>query len=220
MKRKITFTLSEVLITLVIVGIVAAITVPLIYTSYQKEATVQKLKKSYAAVCDLVKLSELDNGPLATWEFDSTYNSYGVNSDFFKKYFEPYIITSKKYGAHSPDRVSYPVNNIDGQTANNILVWYVLADGTGLTMFSNGTYYCWILIDINASNPPNRLGKDIFMLDIYRNGKVRFWGDTYNNFINVFGYACKKGSGYQYAGGSCGAWIQAAGWKIPNGYPW
>ena len=32
------FTLSEVLITLVIIGVVAAITVPILHSSYQKEA--------------------------------------------------------------------------------------------------------------------------------------------------------------------------------------
>ena len=212
------------MITLVIIGIIAAITVPLIYASYTKEVTVQKLKKAYIAVCDIVKLSELDNGPLKDWEFDTEYSSYGVNSDFFKKYFEPYIIASQKYGTLSPERVSYPVNNIDGQSVNNILVWYVLADGTGLTMFSAGasvgTKYCWVFIDINASNPPNRLGKDIFMLDIQRKKQVIFWGKSVKDYTTGFGYACKKGTSYQYAGGYCGAWIQAAGWKIPEGYPW
>ena len=217
MSRK-SFTLYEILISNVIIGIIAAITIPLIYTNYIKEVTVQKLKKGFASVCDIVKLSELDNGPLKDWEFDTAYNQNGVDSDFFKKYFEPYIIGTKKYGAHSPDRVEYPVNNIDGQRANNILVWYVLSDGTGLTMFSDGINYCWILIDINASNSPNRLGKDIFMLDIYRNGKVRFWGDT--NYASSTVYPCKKGTGAQYAGATCGAWIQAVGWKIPDDYPW
>ena len=189
----------------------------MIYTSYQKEVTVQKLKKSYAAVCDLVKLSELDNGPLATWEFDSLENYDGVNSEFFKRYFEPYIIKLQKYKPVDSEDF-YGIHNIDGKKAISILRWYALPDGTGITMFSNGTYYCWIFIDINASNPPNRLGKDIFMLEIQMLKKVRFWGTK--DFANAFGYACRKGTGYQYAGGYCGAWIQAAGWKIPEGYPW
>ena len=220
MKRKITFTLSEVLITLVIVGIVAAITVPLIYASYTKEVTVQKLKKAYTTVCDIIKLSELDNGPLKDWEFDTAYNQNGVDSDFFKKYFEPYIIGMKKYGTNTADKVSYPIHNIDKKRIFDNRVWYILSDGTGITTFYNGINYFWIFVDINGPNNPNNLGKDIFMLDIYRNGKVRFWGDTYKNYATERDYACKKGSSYQYAGGCCGAWIQAAGWKIPDGYPW
>ena len=204
------------MITLVVIGIIAAITVPLIYTSYQKEATVQKLKKGYSAVCEIVRLSELDNGPLSTWEFDTSYNSDGVNSEFFKKYFEPYIVGTKKYGTALNQE--YRVHNINGKKALGISHWYVLADGIGLTMFSNGTNYCWVLIDTNASNPPNRLGKDMFMLDIYRYGKVRFWGSDMN--VRDGGYSCRKGSGEHYAGGYCGAWIQAEGWKIPDGYPW
>ncbi|MBR6164001.1 type II secretion system protein [bacterium] len=40
------FTLAEVLITLVIIGVIAAITVPTLITKYQKEQTVTRLKKS------------------------------------------------------------------------------------------------------------------------------------------------------------------------------
>ena len=222
MERKKTFTLSEVLITLVIVGIVAAITVPLIYASYTKEVTVQKLKKAYVTVCEIVKLSELDNGPLKDWEFDKTTNIEGVNSDFFKKYFEPYIVGMKKYGTNTSDKVAYPVNNIDGKYIFNILTWYILSDGTSVSMFSDGTDYCWIFVDINGSNNPNSLGKDIFMLEIQRKKTVIFSGHNVKDKSNDTdrNYSCKKATGQRFAGGYCGAWIQAAGWKIPDGYPW
>ena len=45
-KMQIAFTLSEVLITLGIIGIVAAMTLPALIGNYQKHVTVNKLKKS------------------------------------------------------------------------------------------------------------------------------------------------------------------------------
>lgn len=42
------FTLSEVLITLGIIGIVAAITLPTLITNYQKKTTATRVKKAYA----------------------------------------------------------------------------------------------------------------------------------------------------------------------------
>ena len=47
-KYKKAFTLAEVLITLGIIGVVAAITIPGLITKYQKLATVVKLKKVYS----------------------------------------------------------------------------------------------------------------------------------------------------------------------------
>ncbi len=43
--KKQTFTLSEVLILLVIIGFIAAITVPVMYNTYLKQETISKLKK-------------------------------------------------------------------------------------------------------------------------------------------------------------------------------
>ena len=47
MKTKFGFTLAEVLITLGIIGVVAALTLPSLVTNYQKQVTVNKLKKFY-----------------------------------------------------------------------------------------------------------------------------------------------------------------------------
>ena len=44
------FTLAEVLITLGIIGIVAAMTLPTLIGKYQKKQTVTQLKKSYTEI--------------------------------------------------------------------------------------------------------------------------------------------------------------------------
>ena len=51
------FTLAEVLITLGIIGAVAAITIPNLMTHFQQEQTVTKLKKAYSVINQAYKSS-------------------------------------------------------------------------------------------------------------------------------------------------------------------
>lgn len=64
------FTLAEVLITLGIIGVVAAITIPSLISNYQKKSTVTQLKKTYATISNAIRLSEDENGELSGWEFE------------------------------------------------------------------------------------------------------------------------------------------------------
>lgn len=69
MKKKLAFTLAEVLITLGIIGVVAALTIPTLVQNYQKKALVTQLKKTIAV---------LDNGfklMMATEGVDTIYNT-------------------------------------------------------------------------------------------------------------------------------------------------
>lgn len=56
------FTLAEVLITLGIIGIVAALTIPTLIANYQKTQYVTGLKKAYAEANEALKLMASDNG--------------------------------------------------------------------------------------------------------------------------------------------------------------
>ena len=48
--KKLAFTLAEVLITLVIIGVVAAMTIPTLVTNADKKATATKLKVFYSKI--------------------------------------------------------------------------------------------------------------------------------------------------------------------------
>ena len=58
------FTLSEVLITLGIIGMVAALTMPAVIANYQKQETVSRLQKVYSVLSQAVKRAELSEGEL------------------------------------------------------------------------------------------------------------------------------------------------------------
>ena len=61
------FTLAEVLITLSILGIVAAISIPNLIQNYKEKSTVVKLKKVYSQLQNAFDVEEAINGPYDTW---------------------------------------------------------------------------------------------------------------------------------------------------------
>lgn len=56
------FTLSEVLITLGIIGIVAAMTLPALTAKYKKIVTATQLKKSYTTILQAFTMAQKDYG--------------------------------------------------------------------------------------------------------------------------------------------------------------
>lgn len=198
-------------------------TLPAITQKIDKQITVSKLKKSFSTLQQVIRLSEKDNGEVAEWTFPSETDYAANKSEFFKKYFEPYFKVVGKAGFHSPEHAQYRVYNIDGDGAISVLYWHILPDGTAIGMFANKPgSYIWIFIDINSKQGPNRLGKDVFMTELYRNKRlVMLWNlKERDDIINDTLYPCKKGTHIKYAGGSCGNLIEHDGWQIKDDYPW
>ena len=62
-KLKNGFTLAEVLITLGIIGVVAALTIPTLIGNYQKKEVAVRLQKMYNTIQNAISLAEEENGP-------------------------------------------------------------------------------------------------------------------------------------------------------------
>lgn len=56
------FTLAEVLITLGVIGVVAALTLPALINKYQKVVIKNRFKKAYSLVSQAIKQVEVNNG--------------------------------------------------------------------------------------------------------------------------------------------------------------
>lgn len=209
------FTLAEVLITLGIIGIVAAITMPTIITNYQKKVTVERLKSAYSLLNQAIQLSENHNGSIGEW------NLYDEQNNFFDKYILPYMNTVNKKAMFSPSK-AYAFNTIDGNPCRGGSL-RVATNGVGFIPFvSSGSNYAWIMIDINGLKGPNRLGRDVFATLLTKEKLVMGWGATNKNeIINADNYGCKKGLPIAYyAGFNCGTLIMQDGWQITSNYPW
>lgn len=61
------FTLAEVLITLGIIGVVAAMTLPTVINNYKKQVAVNKLKKFYSVMTQAIQTEEARNDSLEYW---------------------------------------------------------------------------------------------------------------------------------------------------------
>ena len=164
--KKAAFTLAEVLITLGIIGIVAAMTIPTLISKYQKKQTVTALKKAYSTVQQAILMSQNVNGPVERW--DTSLNG----KEFFAKYFADYIVSSKNFTSAELWDVAprYHLNGSDysGTTyapVSTRATHFVLSDGSLISANLNGVGEggLWIGIDVNGTKEPNTVGKDTFL---------------------------------------------------------
>ncbi len=72
MGKRAAFTLAEVLITLGIIGVVAAMTLPALITNYKEKQTVSQLKKVYSTLSQAWLMMENEYGSIDEWGMSST----------------------------------------------------------------------------------------------------------------------------------------------------
>ena len=75
------FTLAEVLITLGIIGVVAAMTMPSLIAHHRKVATASKLKKFYSTMEQAIRFGEAEYGDSNEWVKPATQKDENGNVD-------------------------------------------------------------------------------------------------------------------------------------------
>ena len=163
------FTLAEVLITLVIIGVVAALTIPTAVAYYNKEQTASQLKKFYSTMGQAISRSVVDNGYYTNWDLTGSESSQRT-IDFVNKYLFPYLQVVKKCTPTSnecwPDDVRTATNgNVHSQFSNSSATHSsaILSDGTAIYVWAGGnSSHAYIVADLNGHKPPNTIGRDIF----------------------------------------------------------
>ena len=80
------FTLAEVLITLAIIGVVAAMTIPTLISSYNKKVVETKLLRVYSVMNNAIKMSTIDNGETVNWETLDNNSTYDDVLEWYNKY--------------------------------------------------------------------------------------------------------------------------------------
>ena len=216
--KKAAFTLAEVLITLGIIGVVAALTLPTVIANYQKQVTVTKLQKAYTILNQAFRQSEVDNGSSESWQ---ETNEIGVDEYFdryWKKYFnEPvYCQTAQECGYSGPS----PYKKFNGSTSGVIWigkprVFFKTSDGVfylfvDSTTNANGEIHAvnFVFIDINGAKAPNTYGIDVFRFNRVAGKGIIPYGSNTSLATNVA--RCNPQSDGEY----CAARIMQEGWKI------
>ncbi len=70
------FTLSEVLITLSVIGVVAVLVLPTFINRTMKKEYSVALRKKYAELTQVVRLSVIENGEMSTWDWSLDYDKF------------------------------------------------------------------------------------------------------------------------------------------------
>ncbi|MBP3925547.1 type II secretion system protein [bacterium] len=214
--KKLAFTLAEVLITLGIIGVVAAMTLPALIEHHQKKVVETHLQKFYTVINQAIKLSAVGNGDPLDWDISpgSTYASYDVNKKFFEKYLLKYLKVTKY--EQCGDRLS---SNYGG--SNRVCVW--LPDGTAFTlgMDINGidiSVFPFGKVDKNINTPQRkRFGFNFrkSRTETQNIGGVEPYTFKWDGTLEGLYEKCTNES-HNF----CAKLIQVNGWKIPDDYPW
>ena len=228
-KRKFGFTLAEVLITLGIIGVVAAITIPTVINKTRNIETISRLKKIYSV------LSQALNNAKAQ---DTDFSDFVIKNDldsvkqFYYGVLKPNIKITKECintgGCWAKDtktlggEVPYMFRAGKGMGADIIVFntadgYSIIIDGYSRGQFgvnytgnSESTGMFVFFVDINGTKAPNIVGRDTFML-VYDGDKLVPSGrDASDTYVNN---SCSKSSG-AYIGYCCLEKIIRDGWKI------
>lgn len=218
---KYAFTLAEVLITLGIIGIVAAMTLPSIIGRYKKQETIVKLKTSINILNNAFRGAVADYGDMSNWDYIDNLDNQDSRKAFIDKYLIPYIKGSKpsKTAAYNYTTLGYPSQYPPRQpngsgTGMSSTAFYPISLVNGIFFYSaspDSSGRLVIDVDINGFHKPNIFGYDlfVFLLDLSKNS-VYAVGYDYPNPMTY----CTPGNAW-----SCAAAIIQNHYEIPDNYP-
>lgn len=218
------FTLAEVLITIGIIGVVAAMTIPNLMTKIQKSRLETQLKVTYSVIQQAMKSAEGDGADFQTAFVDN----FTAN----KKWFDEYILPNLKFENvcynqpgcwHKPGEVKNLLGQIPPyETVNGIglnIITFTTAKGAWFDMdgfrkndcdsmfgITTPTGCLVIYFDVNGSVKPNRIGKDIYILVQSEKGLIPAGSEKSKEQIEK---NCNTGNGYW-----CLAKVKNDSWSI------
>lgn len=194
MVKKFGFTLAEVLITLGIIGVVAAMTIPSLINKTNKQELHAQMKKVYSELgqINLRFISDFDMN-MCEYEWN---NIASTGTDYsgkalpaqFSKYLTEGSGNSKNGGCNG----YHDMYTLTGEKLTNTQLFddgcYI--DGMGRRYYfeysRQTTNKCPIItVDVNGTKKPNRMGYDIFMFRPTKDGRIIGMGKTIKEYDTV-----------------------------------
>ena len=214
--KKAAFTLAEVLITLGIIGVVAAMTLPSLIQNYHEKQRVTQLKKAYSVMQNAFLMAQEEYGDVTYWgltitntgEKDDDGNDI-LNSgtenvmNILMKYVEKSKIPQNSY-------IGY-VESIDGRQAFwpwevSADKYFYLKDGTMVTMG-------WISsLDCNGDYQGKKIACSDFWIAFPKKSKMKIGVDVFNFIFTKEGFKPNSTT----SGAKCNA-FEAVGSADTNG---
>lgn len=194
--RRCGFTLAEVLITLALVGIVAALTIPTLIAKYQEAQYRATYKKVYSTLNQALKYAsedaEIDLGINAN-RLEDAYNGDSNIGEIFK-YISRYYNAKTTCFDNNSDKCWACEDGESGCTTScdfstGAPEWlgcrkssyaFIDANGVAYYLYRNTEYP--ILIDVNGKRKPNQLGRDRF---VFKFGNSLTPNKEYPDFVDA-----------------------------------
>ena len=213
--KKAAFTLAEVLITLAIIGVVAAMTIPTLISNYKKQIVGTRLLKFYSAYNQALSLSQIDNGRMETWDWYYPYIPQEEMKTWYDTYIKPYVRT---------------VKSVEAKIGTSRRIVDYLPDGSAVIIGYESWMFFPFASDLEFETQEYQSeeitypkgedsGTKWFTFSLRNNGKgVRPYGD--GNDVEKLKNDSSLGCNSSVIGEKpyCAALIKANGWKIPDDY--
>lgn len=212
--KKAGFTLAEVMLTMTIVGVVAAMTIPTLSYNRAKKEYSAKLRNFYSRMENSILDSEMDNGSFKDLKRPTAGNAT-LGFEWYLKYIDPYM--GHQYVDKTKRTVYYK-------------------DGSSLTQAHVGTFLEYSY-DVNGDKAPNKIGYDrhYFLFGFSDSDRKSCFGNV-ETFFGVYCPAgqsidglsrdtlvarCRDGqAGTQYGSGVwCTRLLQLDQWEFKSDYP-
>ena len=213
------FTMAEVLITIGIIGVVAAMTLPALINNAQNKELEEGLKRSYSVLSQALDMYYAQNEERLTNENVGAYKLKPT----LMKYLN--VVQDCGSGHADADTACIPntVNGVwhdNGQKINKYRTYnnkadinmdlfddgqFVLNDGS-LILIENSAHASrlFISVDLNGFHKnPNRLGQDLFMFQIDEKGKLLPMGAEGTQYYSKTNEYCSPTSTSNMNGAGC-----------------
>lgn len=226
------FTLSEVLITLGIVGIVAVLTIPGVMKNYKNRLYTAQLEKVYSQISDATQAimadEHVDNFYETTAASATTYKDGATDHQepqtgagyFLTKYFKTVkkdCLKSDKTGCVTSNANTYKtIGNADVPGAGSNYCVQTVSGAAICASYNPGNTCMSMLLDVNGMAAPNVIGRDVFTLDVNKNGSILDYGVGCQITNTDRASLCTTGAndGINNAAVGCLINVMEAGWKM------
>lgn len=224
------FTLAEVLITLGIIGIVAALTIPMLISQYQKRVIETRLKEDFSIFSQVNKMMVANDvafdGKIADgssllikkWMETNMFPymtltnvCYGTKG-CWSKGLQTTFLNKSTFESCTPDYgcgsgwVSFTMNN-GTKVAMDVGSNWQLRDLFGID--SSAETCLKMYVDVNGDKKPNRIGIDVFLMTFTEDGFIPAG-------VSKTPQELKQNCNPKGYGTWCMTHVKNSGWKIPN----